>query len=597
MIALRRVSAPLLLFATIAALHVGLFSIAATRGWDLTDESFYLLSFRHWAEAPATSFFGAYLAMPYALVGQSLWAIRVVGFLLLFGTSVRFVIELIRSLNTLEDRTSRGHIGAAAIAASTAVWSYYGAFPVPYTPSYNLVELACALASSALSLRLGRTIFLRESRGLVREAFLLGFVASIGIATKFTGGVLVLGLNVLALSAFSWRRLDARTASRVGLALSAGLLSNFAVLAAADHDLVTRFQRGIAIALAVMPRAPIAELASFALGELPRDLALAPRILMWPLLFATVVGVLGPRLCERRLSRGISVTALVLGAMLVIYVKENRTHRFALLTLFAISLALGLLWMRRRTTPSKCNGRAALLGISVISLPFAYAFGTSNILLWQMGMAAIFPSALAVSSIYAMRSGELIPTWAFVVSLGFLAVFPACLVIGQWLEGRDVYRLGAPLANQTARLPLHAAGIDVGVEPRVAKGAGAFLDLAHESGFTAGQPMIDFTGQSPGLILITGGTPLGAIWLVGGPPFNGDLSAKVALDYVNEGDVRRAWLLTSRDSFTRIASWKSIVERKVGDFAYDEVGRVTLPNPSSNDKEKTVEVTLWRPRH
>ena len=85
MIALRRVSAPLLLFATIAALHVGLFSIAATRGWDLTDESFYLLSFRHWAEAPATSFFGAYLAMPYALVGQSLWAIRVVGFLLLFG--------------------------------------------------------------------------------------------------------------------------------------------------------------------------------------------------------------------------------------------------------------------------------------------------------------------------------------------------------------------------------------------------------------------------------------------------------------------------------------------------------------------------------
>ena len=93
--------------------------------------------------------------------------------------------------------------------------------------------------------------------------------------------------------------------------------------------------------------------------------------------------------------------------------------------------------------------------------------------------------------------------------------------------------------------------------PSLARGVGDFLRLARDSGFVAGQPMIDFTGQSPGLVAVAGGVPLGAIWFVGGPLFDGDSMARLSLRYADAKDVRRAWLLTSSDSFARIGTWAS----------------------------------------
>jgi hypothetical protein len=139
-------------------------------------------------------------------------------------------------MDSLEGRAGADG-GAAALAAGMGIWSYYGATPVPYTPSYNLLTLACALASSALSLRLGRAMFRGEARGLLGTAFLLGGVASMGIATKFTAGALVLVLDGLIVALLGWRRIDVGTGWRVALAISAGLLTQLALLAAVDHEL------------------------------------------------------------------------------------------------------------------------------------------------------------------------------------------------------------------------------------------------------------------------------------------------------------------------------------------------------------------------
>lgn len=593
--ATERPSLRLAAFVLIAVLHVGLFSLAATRGLDLTDESYYLLSFRHWADAPAASFFGTYMSLPYLLVGHSLWAIRVVGFLLLLGTGVWFAKALADAIDTLEARTSRCYVSDAALSAGMAVWSYYGAAAGPYTPSYNLLTLACALASCAVSLRLGRALFQGDARHLLAMAFVLGFVASMGIAVKFTAGALILGIDVLILAVLGWRRIDVLSTYRVALGLLAGLVANLALLTTVDHDLVTRFQHAISIALAMLPREPLAELGAFALVEFPQDFIRGPRILLWPFVFAIAAMAIGPRIVSRQLARGVALVGFVVGAMLVIYVKDNRAHRFTLLTLLAISLALGWILMRRKASLPIANGRACLLAAAMVCMPFAYAFGTSNLVLLQMGMAGAFPAALAVSRLKAMRADALIPGGALTLCLLVMAVLPAEIVVRQWLDGSFTYRLGAPLARQTTEMAPNAAGIDVLVERRVAAGLNAFLDLARESGLAPGQPMIDFTGQSPGLVAVCGGVPLGALWLIGGGSFNGDQAARVALGYVSERDIRRAWLLTSDDSFARIGSWREIVEAKLGGLAHDRVGQVTMPDPTSSDKNKTIEVTLWRP--
>jgi hypothetical protein len=592
----RRGLAAVVALLLVVAAQTAMFLAAATRGLDLTDESFYLLTFQHWTEWPSVSLFGAYFSLPYALLGQSVWAIRVLGFILLLAAGIWFSREVCRSFDALALKVTPDGIFAASLAGGASIWNYYGAFIVPYTPSYNLLTLACALGTMALAMRVGRTVFQSGGRTLDVDSFALGLVASIGIASKFSAGVLVLGLSALIIAALAWRRLAAHTGARIALLATAGVAANLVALWLTDPELPTRFQRGIAVTWAMFPRRPANELVRFLFVEVPEALAVSLRILMWPLVIAFAAFVAGARLAPRRtLFDSIAVAAFVAGAMWVTYVKDNRFHRIALLTLVAVALALARWSLARRQAANSSPGRSLWPAAALLALPFACSFGTSNPLLRHMGMAAAFPAVLATSQLRSMWIERSISRWAFTLSLVLLAALPAEIVVRQWTSGEYTYRLGASLAEQTAPIPANPAGIEVSVQPSVARGLGDFLRLARDSGFVAGQPMIDFTGQSPGLVAVSGGVPLGAIWFVGGPLFDGDGMARLSLRYADEKDVRRAWLLTSADSFARIGSWASILEGRTGSFAYGQAGHVTVPDPTSDDKTKTIEVTLWRP--
>src|SRR6185312_13127954 len=141
---------------------------------------------------------------------------------------------------------------------------------------------------------------------------------------------------------------------------------------------------------------------------------------------------------------------------------------------------------------------------------------------------------------------------------------PAEFLVRQWIDGRYTYRLGAPLATQTAPLPRNPGEIELRVAPALARSVDAYVRLLRDRGFAAGQPMIDFTGQAPGLVALGGGVPLGTIWLIGGPKFNGEESARISLATVDPATLRRAWLLTSGDSFASIASWTDIMQSRIG---------------------------------
>ena len=580
----------------VVAAQAAMFFAAATRGLDLTDESFYFLTFRHWTEWPLVSLFGAYFSLPYALLGQSVWAIRALGFILLLAAGIWFSREVCRSFDALALKATPDGIFAASLAGGASIWNYYGAFIVPYTPSYNLLTLACALGTMALALRVGRAVFQGDGRTLNIDSFALGFVASVGIATKFSAGILVLGFGALVIAAFGWRRIDARIGARIALLVTAGAGTNLAALLLADPELPTRFERGIVATWALLPRTPAGELVRFLFIEIPEEIAVSLRILLWPLVIALAAFVAGARLARRSLFDSIAVATFVAGAMWVTYVKDNRVHRIALLTLVAVALALARWWLARRRMATSSPGRVLPAAAAILAIPFAYSLGTNNPLLRHMGMAAAFPAVLAISQLRSMWIEHSISRWAFTLSLVLLAALPAEIVVRQWQSGAYTYRLGAPLAEQRARIAPNPARIDVGVHPAVARGLDDFLRLAHDSGFLAGQPMIDFTGQSPGLVAVAGGVPLGAAWFVGGPMFDGDRMARLSLRYANEKDVRRAWLLTSADSFARIVTWSSIVEDKLGGLAHEQAGRVTVPDPTSDDKTKTIEVTLWRPK-
>ena len=213
----------------------------------------------------------------------------------------------------------------------------------------------------------------------------------------------------------------------------------------------------------------------------------------------------------------------------------------------------------------------------------------------HMGMASVFPAAVLSSQLLHLWNVRLLAEWACIACLFLMATLPSEIVARQWVEGYYTYKLGAALSAQNAMIESNAGFIGVTVDSRVAKGASDFLQALRKSGFVAGQPMIDFTGQSPGLVALSGAVPLGSLWLTGGAPFQGNQAMSLALGHVEPKDIRRAWLLTSEDSLSRIDLWKKIVTGRLGGFTHVEAGQVSIPEPSSSDKEKTMKITIWKP--
>jgi len=579
----------------IVAVQAVMFIVAARRGFDLTDESFYLLTYRHWTEWPSVSLFGAYFTWPYVLVGHDVWAMRLLGFALLLGAAIWFGSEAQRAFGALVGRRSRDGELATAVAAAAAIWSYYGASPVSPTPSYNLLTLACALVVLALALRLGRIVHDDAPRGRLATAFALGLVGSVGVASKFSSGLLVLALALAVFAALAWHRLDAGGWSRVVLAAIAGLALNLLALWIADPGLPLRFERGIEVTLAMMERSATGEVAALVFGALPQDALHALRVLLWPLLFAVLALTAGAQLRRRPLADALAVAVFVAGALVYTFVKDNRFYRVVLVTWIAVLLGCAALWLLRARLASGARVRSLVVAGAILVVPFAYSYGTSNALLQHMGMAAIFPLVIAAVLIRTMWLERAVPTWLFAGALALLAALPAEIVVRQWVDGRYTYRLGASLAEQTVPLPANPGGIDLDVTPALARSLESYLLLLRSAGFSSGQPLIDFTGQSPGLVAIANGAPVGAIWYIGGV-YAGERMARMSLGWVDAAQVRRAWLLTTPDGATTIASWRSIVEEKTGAFAHEEAGRFTIPDPSSDDKTKTIEVTLWQPK-
>ena len=279
--------------------------------------------------------------MPFALLGHDVWAMRVLGFVLLFGAGAWFGYETSRMFGTIAGEPSRDGL-SASIASGAGIWSYYGGFLGPYTPSYNLLTLLYALLVIALALRLGRAILLDERHAPHWTAFALGLFGSAGIANKFSAGIVVLALAFLIVCTLAWRRGDAGIWSRVTLALTAGLALNLVLLWIADPDLPNRFQRGMAVSLALFEES-VDRACHTRIGRAPRELIVSLRILLWPVVFAALALAIGALMARRSVGDASAIAILVVGALLDTFVKDNRSHRIVLMTLVVIFLGLAAL--------------------------------------------------------------------------------------------------------------------------------------------------------------------------------------------------------------------------------------------------------------
>jgi hypothetical protein len=507
-----------------------------TQGFDLTDESFYLIWMANpWHYPVSVSQFGFVLHPFYLLFDGDVANLRRanVAISMLFGTWLAYICLMQRA-----NRLGRVELFMLSLAiGSTALVLFDNGL---ITPSYNSLTLQGQMLAAAglimtehpnattcagngkIAVRLMPAVMLGVGGALVflakpSSASLLAFVAiaylvaagkwhwrNVGPAGALAALLLILWVITVdgSAPAFSHR-------------IGGGLIQ--AARLGGGHSLIDIFRVDI-------PH--LDQLAQLMIGD-ALLLVLICRSAMaywsdrWP--YIHIVGAGGTLLYISLLLSGNILSPLFI----------NQFQELVILAVPAIAM-LFLLWPTRAGSSARSGptfvavatwASAAMMGI----MPFVFAFGT-NAHYWQSaGKAAIF---------WLLGGLLLLPQrWGPFLSAMIGVALTACLLV---LGVQSPYRQPAGLTKYSGSLVIqdHMLSVD--------RDFAAQIDIVRSNaslaGFEAGGGIIDLTGQSPGLVHLLRGRAMGQPWLIGG--YRGSLAyAQAALKMETCNDLVRSWLL------------------------------------------------------
>jgi hypothetical protein len=171
-------------------------------------------------------------------------------------------------------------------------------------------------------------------------------------------------------------------------------------------------------------------------------------------------------------------------------------------------------------------------------IPYAFAFGTNGNY-WQSGSSAGLFWALIGIFFLKPLSLEIHPCR----SLTVMAVICQCVVVALLASGMDrPYRQIQPLKKNNFDLNIGYEGSTLRLSRQYGEYLQTILETSKKAHFIQGTPIIDLTGQSPGILYVIGAMNLGQAWLLGGYP-GSDQFAIMALRKVPCDQLSVAWVL------------------------------------------------------
>ena len=478
------------------------------RGLDLTDESFYLL----WADKPAAyglaaSTFGFFISPIYHLLGSNPAALRRFGLVVLALTAVCLAWTAISANRNSQVAERKFEKLAIVLAAASTVVTYY--FWWLTTPAYNWLPLPAAF------LLLTGLVLVYQNQSIWLSAILVGFSGTLAFAGKPTTAItfaLVYGVGMLILRGAIWETLRHFALSAVccaALFLLAGLTFFDVPLALAQaQSYVETF--GVAPAAG-----------GFFNG------AVAPWGYYGALVAALVAFWLPPRIA--RLCGVAAIGATINAVLAMRGITYNSAQGMIAMTASLALVANCVAW-----APVRPNGRLFAVLLLGQVFPWLIAFGTGNPLYAQAGFYVALPLTSAILIAYlCFGAGD----WRTLAT-----ALLAPLFAGAALYAADIspYRLHPDLSSQ--EFPVEVAGGMMRVD---APTRDFIVDLRHAAkaaGFVPGTPVLDFTGDTPGIALLLGGQAPYYPWLVGGYDFSERLAMDTTAELTPEAR-RSAWLV------------------------------------------------------
>lgn len=493
---------------------------AANEGFDITDEGYYLLSYRWWAQNPLALTGVQYLYGPvFQWLGYDVVSLRLFRLLTLVVVHLVFGYSFMRWLR-----------GRRPNAAPTKLWELAGMAVIlaaggvsyawlPQSPGYNDVILLGALALVSCVLWMATAV----DRGKPVPFWVLmiaGVVIGAMLLAKWTSAV-VIGLAVIAaLVVLAGQGLKAVARgigfTLAGLALTALVVQLFVIklnVAVPGIMTVNRFIAGTSYSPAELLQMYWSTAVDL-LGRTLRD--------HWPLLVAAVIAVIARRRWLQAGAAVLAVAALVLSVRRVVVDDAaigGSAHVFdypvtllaAVLVALVVTIAAliaGRVQLTERSVLSRENARAWVLLALLAVLPMVQAFGTNNPL-YVIGFNAF--AAWAAVMIAVVTGIWATPITARLL-VGLVTVASLVAVASLSYTGLFLY-------------PYRSKGhADLTVAATMPPLKGLYLDETAARNYTAletqlnpylesaGRPMLAFDKMA-GLVLMLGGKPVGEAWV------------------------------------------------------------------------------------
>ena len=511
-------------------------------GIDFTDESFYLV----WMSNPfiyptsATQFGFIYHPL-YIALGGDIASIRWANILLTFGLGWILIYSFLRYIAPdVSNRRLQLHAAAAGLATSSLVFLNTW---LP-TPSYNSLAFQALMLTATGLLWADRTVTPRSLFGWIT----IGVGGWLTLMAKpSTAALLAIGilLCLLASRKFSLRLSLLAMATALGLLLLSAILIDGSIVGFARRLLL-----GIEAGKTLGGGHTAEHILRIDRLRLHTPAKLAILLVFVPSLLATC-GAMSNKPKGMLLSWIPSIgfflaTALMVSGAIQRTLEIGQVEGILILGVSFSAVFSGLLLVKASPLKSIPASHWVVAALFVVT-PYMYAFGT-NRNYWENGVWAglfwLLAGLTLMGPVIRERS-----SWAILLPLALATQATTAILVHTGLEHPQ--RQDQPLSLNDTVAEIRAQRSTLVLSKGYATYISQAKKLARDGGFLAETPMIDLSGQSPGILFALGAESIGQAWTIGGYPGSLNLT-KAALDQVSCEKIATAWVLFEPDGPRRI---------------------------------------------
>ncbi|MBO9551998.1 hypothetical protein [Pseudomonas sp.] len=502
-------------------------------GVDFTDESFYLV----WISTPflysgSTTQFGFVYHPLYQLLGGDITALRQANILITFTLAWGLCQTFLNSISPKQPGQRWPQVTMSA-GLATAALLIFDTWLV--TPSYNSLNLQALLITAIGLLMADRPLHRASLAGWM----LIGIGGWLAFMAKPSSAL------ALALAVIVWllalRRGSVRSLVLTGVSALLPLLASAWLIDGSVVAFAARIQRGIQLTQDLAGGHTLLDI--LRIDSVPLDIRLLSLLLATS--FAIVIAT-GCQVANNMrwwyLSLPLSLAFFVLTAaqvlgqhLWVVYLGPYQS-----IWVFAVVLAALLVCLatgRLRALASITPAQWVIAGLFMVT-PHIYAFGTNGNYWDAGGSAAIFWLLAGLTLLAPLIRQQ--ASWFPLLPATLATQAMVATLLQSGFE--HPYRQPQPLRLNTSIQSLGADGAKLQLSEDYAQYFSNAIKVAQTAGLQPGTPMIDLSGQSPGILYALGAKNIGQAWLMGGYP--GSLKrATDALSLVNCQTIAASWVL------------------------------------------------------